>query len=58
MARAVGLIVEYLGHETGLWCDDCALSTGIRVTVAATTAGATTLTSAVHCYGCGGKAVH
>lgn len=32
--RVTSVHVEYLDHETGLWCHTCMLSTGVRVWVA------------------------
>lgn len=33
-ARVVNVSVEYVDHETGLWCGTCMLSTGARFWVA------------------------
>lgn len=33
-ARVVSVRIEYLDHDTGLWCNTCLLSTGVRMWVA------------------------
>jgi hypothetical protein len=48
--RAVAVRVEYLDHETGLWCNTCMLSTGIRAWVALTSPHGMHLQQRLWCY--------
>lgn len=46
--------VEHLANDLGLWCNDCMLSSGIRVWFASTHAGVTTVRSTLGCLDCDG----
>jgi len=54
MAVVVGR-VEVLSLETGLWCMDCMLSTGLRLWYVTSTGLASTLRSKAECRECGGR---
>lgn len=47
--------VEVLSLETGLWCMDCMLSSGLRLWFVTSTGLASTLRSRVECRECGGR---
>lgn len=49
-ARAVSVSVEYIDHETGLWCNTCMLSTGARVIVAVVGPAGMHLQDRLWCY--------
>ena len=55
--RRVAVRLEYLGHQLGLWCNTCLISSGVRVCFAATTAGRLVLQSTAGCAECGGRDV-
>lgn len=56
--RLVGIVIEYVAHDTGHWCNTCLLSTGIRVWVAViSTHERMHLQERLHCYECSGRDV-
>ena len=55
--RAINLHVELLEQETGLWCRDCALPTGVRVTLSARHQNGLSLSSVRRCADCGGDQI-
>lgn len=57
MARAIDLFVELLAQETGLWCRECALSSGVRVTLSVRCDNALSLSSVRRCADCGGDQI-
>jgi len=60
MARRVGLLVvhvEYLGYQSGLWCTDCRLSTGVRIWVVRTIGTVSALCGDLLCSQCRGHHV-
>lgn len=48
--RVTAVQVEYVDHETGLWCNTCMLSTGIRCWVAIITGTGMHLQQRLWCY--------
>jgi hypothetical protein len=57
MAHVVTLTFEVVEHQTGLWCQDCALSSGVALTLAMTGAGRASLSTVRRCADCGGDEV-
>lgn|GEM_PF-7048426 len=54
--RVIVLQVEYVTHDPGLWCNDCLLSTGLRIWYTVTTGDTTgALHEQVFCTDCGGR---
>lgn len=48
--RVTSVRIEYVDHQTGLWCSRCMLSTGARVWVAITGPGGMHLQARLWCY--------
>jgi len=59
MARNVTLevSVEIVAIDTGHWCTQCNLSTGVRACYTVTALGKTSLLADVRCHECGGRDV-
>jgi len=56
-ATVVTVHLEWVGHQTGLWCCECSLSTGARVWFTTTVGRRTAVHENRFCTECGGRQV-
>lgn len=54
-ARTVAVRLEYVDHDTGHWCNTCALSTGLRMWVAVIAQAGMHLQQRLYCTDCASR---